>query len=345
MSDKEKRDRALQRRVRERQAKTGESYQAAWRQLTDSDDTPTPIDPDAADAASPDHYPFTPRLVLSLHLPRVLPRQPTRVTVQAKEAIDIERLFISGAGTAGGPADWIVNDIEVDGRSQLALKDLSGAMFGTRGIAANRKATTAFSIQGFDPVEHDRDFTIIVTYIGPNPEGVPFFASAVGSPPPQRPTVLPIASKALLPPMTKVTITARVQNAPFQMHLLEIDDGDTSGGAADWIIEDLRINGRSQFAQPGPIPGDMFSTTAIESFVAMEACEAGNAIEIDVNYRGQNESGASFTGRLEGTVVRDDYDVVPPDLNVIVETSGQGPRNIVIATCAWRAPAPSNSSP
>ena len=35
MSDDKKRDRALQRRVRERMAKTGESYQAAWQQLAD----------------------------------------------------------------------------------------------------------------------------------------------------------------------------------------------------------------------------------------------------------------------------------------------------------------------
>ena len=35
MSEDKKRDRALQRRVRERQAKTGESYQAAWQQLAD----------------------------------------------------------------------------------------------------------------------------------------------------------------------------------------------------------------------------------------------------------------------------------------------------------------------
>jgi hypothetical protein len=35
MSDEKKRDRALQRLVRERQAKTGESYQAAWQQLAD----------------------------------------------------------------------------------------------------------------------------------------------------------------------------------------------------------------------------------------------------------------------------------------------------------------------
>ena len=42
MSEDKKRDRALQRRVRERQEKTGESYQAAWRQLTDQADQPDP---------------------------------------------------------------------------------------------------------------------------------------------------------------------------------------------------------------------------------------------------------------------------------------------------------------
>src|SRR6187455_3269645 len=37
MSDEKKRDRALQRRVRERMEKTGESYQAAWRHVSGSD--------------------------------------------------------------------------------------------------------------------------------------------------------------------------------------------------------------------------------------------------------------------------------------------------------------------
>ena len=42
MSDDKKRDRALQRRVRERMAKTGESYQAAWQQLADQKDPEDP---------------------------------------------------------------------------------------------------------------------------------------------------------------------------------------------------------------------------------------------------------------------------------------------------------------
>ncbi len=336
MSDDKKRDRALQRRVRERQAKTGESYQAAWRQLTgdasappESTDEPEPTTvptllPDAAAAASP--------CILSLHLPRVLPHQPTRISTRAtRGAVDVERIFISGVGTSGGASDWVVNDIEIDGRSQLAVKNLPGAVFGTSGIAANPHATTTLSLNGLDTVEYDREFTIVVTYIGQNPEGVPFYGSVAGSPPPQRRTILSIAAKAPIPAATKTTITARVQNAVFQTELLDIDDG------SDWIVEDLRVNDQSQFAQSGSIPGDMFATTAIDLFVKLDPCGVGQAIEIDVIYVGQNEGGARFTARIAGTVVRDDINRPPPDLQVTLEISGQGPAETVVASCDWRA--------
>ncbi len=341
--DDKKRDRALQRRVRDRQDKTGESYQAAWRQLTGSEppteDAPPQTIEDAVIAEGAPPPQDQQRRILSLHLPRVLPQQPTRVTTRAKEgAVDIERLFITSAGTAGGAADWIVNDIEVDGRSQLTLKNLSGALFGSRGVAANRKAATTFSMAGFDPVEHGHELTIIVTYVGPNPEGVPFFASAFGTSPPQRLTVVPISSSTPVPPLTKTTITVRAQSAPFQTERFEIDDGATPGGAADWIVHDLRVDEQSQFAQTGDIPGDMFAIAAIDSFI--KPWEEGHTIEIDVTYVGLNEGGACFAARLEGTVVRNDYAAAPPDLRVRVEVDGKHVGDVV-ATCNWR-PAPSN---
>lgn len=400
--DDKKRDRALQRRVRERQEKTGESYQAAWRQLTDSDapnsaapppDTEIDSNEDGADAQiladnneqltriNAQMFDETIRgldsqnqnlheqimtltkeleearsekrevadhdgLIIPLQLPRVPPHQPTRVTARAaKGAVDIKAIYISGAGTPGGTADWVVNDIEIDGRSQLAHKDLPGALFGGKGIAGPtaRHATTKLLLEGFDPLERDRELVLVVTYVGPNPKGMSFFASAVGQKPRQRPTIVPIASKSpLLPAAKATTITAHVRNAPFQMERLEIDDEGTAGGSADWIVQDLRINGRSQFVHPGNIPGDLFSTTAIDTFVKLEACEAGSAIEVDVIYIGLNERGAIFAARFEGTVLRDDYSVVPPDLHVIVETIGQGPADTVVATCNWRAPASDN---
>lgn len=411
--DDKKRDRAQQRRVRERMAKTGESYQAAWRQLTGDEapaEEPTPepaqedsvTEPDSANRdvswppdaetrrkilgksltldemqklveargkvtvspriTEPDQPIEAPgptlasRSMLPLHHPRVPPHQPTRVTGRPKNgAIEIDRVVISSAGTAGGAADWIVNDIEVDGRSQLAVKDLSGALFGPRGVAANWKASTGLSIHGFDTVEYDGELAIVVTYVGSNPEGIPFFGSAIGVEPPQRPTVIPISSSVELHPasvaieqplmLTKTTtIVARVPNIPFKMIRLEVDDDGTAGGAADWIVNDLRVNGRTQFRQPGAIPGDMFSTRAIDSFITYETCDAGCTIEIDVSYIGLNEQGARFVARLEGTVVRDDYSVAPPDLHVVVETIGHGPGKVVIARCNWRSPPPPPSS-
>jgi hypothetical protein len=372
--DDKKRDRALQRRVRERQAKTGESYQAAWRQLTGTEAPTDEAPPDPAEEgasalstsilqpeqldklvkARVDEEPTrASRSVLSIYQPHVPPHQPTRVIARPKErALDVDRIVISSAGTEGGASDWIVNDIEVDGRSQLAVKDLSGAVFGTHGVAANSRATTRFAIEGFDPVERDHELAIIVTYVGPNPDGIPFYAAAMGVQPPQRPTVVPIASKLPLPyaampngtinpewkatvnPERKVTITARVHNAPFQVDRLEIDDGP------DWIVEDLRVDGSSQFQQSGGIPGDYFSTDAIDTFVRLETCSDGGIIEIDVAYVGLDEGGRIFSARLEGTVERDDYSSAPPDLRVIVEVAGQGPGEVVIGTCNWRDVAP-----
>ncbi len=273
-------------------------------------------------------------------IPRVPPRQPTRISARPVHgAFDLERIHISGIGTPGGAADWVVNDIEIDGRSQLTQKDLPGALFGSNGGAAARKALTTLSFSGFDPVERDRELTLIVTYVGPNPEGVPFFGTAVGTRPPQRPTVVPIVVSLPLLIATRTTISARMQNAPFKLDRLEIDDGKTAGGAADWIVHDLRIDGRTQFSQVGDLPGDMFSSSAIDSFITIENCPAGSAIEIDVSYVGVDDGGGTFTARLEGTVTRSDYTVAPPDLHVIVRTSGQGLGDAVIATCDWRAPA------
>lgn len=378
--DDKKRDRALQRRVRERQAKTGESYQAAWRQLTGSDDAPaedarqfkvddatahdvpqievgsamdaesasalldawqklTTRQREALDAARAKLAPryaevdtksgAATRFVLTLHLPLVLPRQPTRVATRAKEgAVDLDRIFISGAGTGWGANDWVVNDIEIDGRSQLTLKDLSGALFGTRGVAANPKATTTFAIEGFDTVEYDHELALIVTYVGPNPEGASFYASAIGTAPPQRPTIIPIASSSPLLFMTKTTIGARIENTPFQVERIEIEE------SWDWLVHDVRINGRTQFMQAGDIPGDMFAVAAIDSFVSWERCEAGGEIEVDVTYIGLAES-VIFKCRLEGTVVCDDHSTPPSDLSVIVRMDDTPPTKVV-GTCNWR---------
>ncbi len=300
------------------------------------------------------HEPESPVILsLTLHSPRIPPREPTRVATRALQgAVDVEEIAISEGGTPGGAADWVINDIEVDGRSQLAHKNLPGVLFGFRGVLAGRRRTR-LSLWGVDTVEREHEFALVVTYVGPNSKGAPFLGVAGGPRPLQRPTVVPIASKAALLPAMKTTIAVCVQNVSFQTQRLVIDNGhaahgtgdwrvdDLQDGARDWLIEDLRINGRSQIEPP--LFGDMLSTTAPNNFLQVEACEIGGVIEIDVAYNGESSSGAPFTARLEGTVVRDDYSVAPPDLHVLVETSGQGPGDVVVATCDWRMPATDNS--
>lgn len=234
---------------------------------------------------------------------------------------------------SNGP-DWIVNDIEIDGVSQLMIKNLAGALFSVTGVVArNKHARSNFSFYGLDVIEQESEVAVTVTYIGENPHGAPFFAGIHGHAPPQRPTVLPIALKNKLLPCDTAEISVTLDR-PLQIDMLEIEDGDTSGGAADWIVNDVRIDGSSQFTYSGDVPGDMFATNAIDPFVKFHP---GTRIELFVTYIGLNEEGCCFTARLLGTVLRDCLDQPPPDVRAVIQVPGQ-PTEEVIARCNWRAP-------
>jgi len=306
----------------------------------------TSTDGDKGKDVSPDK----PHLVLSLRpdaenahrvgppIPRIPPNQKTRIVVRPIHgAFAIENLFISSAGTPGGSADWIVNEIEIDGNPQRVPKDIPGTLFGG--------SPARVSFAGLDVVERDRELALTVTYVGTNPEGIPFFAAATGSRPAQNPTVVPIAARDPLQPTSKTTIRVSAPSTAFRIERFIIEDGNTEGGSADWIVNDLRIANVSQFVQSGDIPGDLFATNAIDTFMKFDAWPADATIEINVTYIGLRVNGALFRARLEGTVVRDDYDVAPPDLSVLVETSGQGAGAVVIATCNFRPPATSMRTP
>jgi hypothetical protein len=275
-------------------------------------------------------------LPLSSHQNPILPHVPTRIVGRPKQgALMLERLFISSAGTSGGENDWIVNDIEVDGVSQLQVKNLSAALFSTRGIVAGGKhALSCLYFHGLDVIERESEAAVTVTYIGSNLHGAALFASIVGDTPPQRPTVLPIATTNTLLPTITTTITA-VLDRPLAISMLEIENTDTDNGAADWIVNDICIDGTSQFMQSGDVPGDMFATDAIDSFVRFQP---GTRIELIVTYIGFNESGCCFAARLLGTVVRDDLQQPPPDVRAVIQTSGMILAEEVIAHCDWRAP-------
>ena len=97
---------------------------------------------------------------------------PVTARVQDR-AFRPERVIIAASGTKHGSADWLVNDIKVANQSQFCQAgDILGDMF---------SATAIDAFVSFDIVQVSMDFTMIVTYIGENPEGAYFNAAVLGS--------------------------------------------------------------------------------------------------------------------------------------------------------------------
>ena len=78
----------------------------------------------------------------------------------------------------------------------------------------------------------------------------------------------------------------------------------TSPNPHDWVIVDILIGGRSQFAQAGEIPGDAFAMSAFDSFLSFETCQTAMDIEFRVRYVGDNPEGATFEAKMIGTAAR-----------------------------------------
>jgi len=64
----------------------------------------------------------------------------------------------------------------------------------------------------------------------------------------------------------KISVVSRARKRWNVSHLLICEEG-TDGGSADWIVNDIKIGAQSQFVQTGDLPGDMFATTAIDTYV------------------------------------------------------------------------------
>jgi hypothetical protein len=73
--------------------------------------------------------------------------------------------------------------------------------------------------------------------------------------------------------------------APFRPTRIVI-----GGSPCDWVINDIRIDGKSQLSQPGDLPGEAFAATAIDSFVSFDVVGVDREIEITVTYLGDLSS-------------------------------------------------------
>ena len=137
------------------------------------------------------------------------------------------------------------------------------------------------------------------------PPALPFppRAALVDAPPPTFAArdILPLSTGVPILPTQSAQITGRPQARAFRGDRLMVSNAGTAGGAADWIINDIKIGNRSQFVQSGDVPGDLFAVNAIDTFVRFETAQTAMDIVVVVTYIGLNESGAPFFAALVGT--------------------------------------------
>jgi len=113
--------------------------------------------------------------------------------------------------------------------------------------------------------------------------------------------ILPMSTGVPILPTQSAQITGRPQVMVFKIGRFVISNAGTAGGAADWIVNDIKIGNRSQFVQSGDVPGDLFAVNAIDTFVRFEAAQTAMDVVVVVTYIGLNESGAPFFGAMVGT--------------------------------------------
>ncbi len=108
--------------------------------------------------------------------------------------------------------------------------------------------------------------------------------------------ILPMSSGVNILPNTSAQITSRPQNVAFRPERLII-----GGTPANWIVNDVKVGNRSQFSQSGDIPGELFSSTAVDVFVSMETVQTAMDFVMLVTFVGASESGEPFVCGVLGT--------------------------------------------
>jgi hypothetical protein len=119
--------------------------------------------------------------------------------------------------------------------------------------------------------------------------------------------IVPITSSVgrVLPGETK-TVKVKGKGNPFLPDRVFVASAGTAEGAADWNINDIRVNGKSQIVGPGPVRGDAFSTRISDPEYRCprvkfdEVVAVGSEIEMDVTYVGTTEQGIPFYGAILG---------------------------------------------
>lgn len=115
--------------------------------------------------------------------------------------------------------------------------------------------------------------------------------------------VQPISSINKITPRQTTTIKTVLRQAfrPERVFVSDLGGTEKVSGAAKWIINDIRVDGQTQFSQNGDVPGDMFASHAIDGFVSFDTGE--KEIEMDVTYVGEQPAGLQFYASIVGSLI------------------------------------------
>jgi hypothetical protein len=105
-------------------------------------------------------------------------------------------------------------------------------------------------------------------------------------------------------------ITSRPQRQAFKPQRVFVSNASSpnsilgGGGPADWLLNDISIGNISQYVQAGSLPGDIFQSTAIDSYVSFMTAQTAMDVTMSVTYNGTGSTsetpGLPFWGSIHG---------------------------------------------
>jgi hypothetical protein len=223
----------------------------------------------------------------------VVPRAGHSVQVSAlekSEIVEIVDLVVQNA------ADWVVSGLLVDGAARYARPDLVEEF-----TACLRQSTETRG-----PIYVPRRGQVRlsgVMYVGQR-ASAKFYGCALGRVVEKRESTgltgtwngnkvtLPVNSEGWRGRRdTSVSLTHHVTEAPVLVQSLIIQDPH------DWVVNDFRIDGRSQLLYPGDLPSEALQAP---EQLNMHLDVALKKVEILVSYAGDQEFGSEFKGTIVG---------------------------------------------
>lgn len=198
----------------------------------------------------------------------ILPGQTAEFVARSQlEDFWPERVLIKDA------EHWIVEDLEIDGRSLLTGPRTRDRRAGPARLGCSFDPLSVEPVLQVGRVPQGGTFSITAKRVGPPMGGAPFEGCVFGStrPPEHRlypstatrtEDMLTVDSRSrpmsspgrLAPEDTRLPLATRVHE--FWPERLVIKN------PSDWVVEDLIVNKRSRMVQSGSLPGVMFSSDA-----------------------------------------------------------------------------------